>query len=150
MIINVFVHVKYPLFLSDFNRTSIFSKEFRNELEYQITSKSIQGEPSCSCGRTDRHDEANTRFSQFCERSYKWLRLSPHNGRNSELYASATGAEEITRCEVRLREEHRLTVFANSVLRKILWPTMDETERTGCDSRTRGLMICPPHQKIFA
>ena len=25
-------------------------------------------------GQTDRHDEANCRFSQFCERAYKWLR----------------------------------------------------------------------------
>jgi len=23
------------------------------------------------CGRTDRHDEANSRFSQFCERALK-------------------------------------------------------------------------------
>jgi hypothetical protein len=26
------------------------------------------------CWRTDRHDEANSRFSQFCERPYKYVR----------------------------------------------------------------------------
>ena len=43
--------------------------------------KSVQWEPSCSTrkegqrdGRTDRHDEANSRFSQFCERASKPIR----------------------------------------------------------------------------
>jgi len=35
-------------------------------LKYQITRKSIQWEPICSM-RTDRHDEAKSRFSLFCE-----------------------------------------------------------------------------------
>jgi hypothetical protein len=30
----------------------------------------VQWKPSCPMGgRTDRHDEANNRFAQFCERS---------------------------------------------------------------------------------
>jgi hypothetical protein len=65
------LHVKYPLFLTDCNASGIFSTDFRKTLKYQISRKSVQWEPSCPMrtedGRTDRHDEVNSRFSQFCD-----------------------------------------------------------------------------------
>jgi len=60
------LHVKYPLFLSDFNDTSIFSTDFRKIIKYQISWKSVQWEPT---GRTEGHEDATSRFSQFCERA---------------------------------------------------------------------------------
>jgi hypothetical protein len=44
--------------------------------------KSFHWEPSCSMRadrRTDRHDEANSRFSQFCERAKKSIKLCKYN-----------------------------------------------------------------------
>jgi hypothetical protein len=61
---------KVPLFLSDFNKTRIFSENFREVLKYQILWKSVQWEPNCSTwteGRMDRYDEANSRSSKSCE-----------------------------------------------------------------------------------
>ena len=66
------LRVKCLLFLSDFNETWAFSTDFQKVLKYNIEWKSVQWEPSCYTWtgvRTDRHDEANSRFSQFCERA---------------------------------------------------------------------------------
>jgi hypothetical protein len=41
------LHVKYPLFLSDFNVTWILLKNCRKMLIYQFSWKSVQWEPSC-------------------------------------------------------------------------------------------------------
>jgi len=71
------LHVKYPLFLSYFYETWIFSIDFRKILNCPISWKSVPrgtggvGGGVVPCGRKDRHDETNTRFSQFYEHAWK-------------------------------------------------------------------------------
>ena len=51
-------------------------------LKYHISWKfplPLQWQPSCSqrtVRRTEKHVEANSRFSQFCDRAWKWIILS--------------------------------------------------------------------------
>ena len=53
------LHVKYPLFLSDFNETSIFVDGFSKKIiKHQISLKSGQWEPS-SPMRTDRQTQTD-------------------------------------------------------------------------------------------
>ena len=59
------LHVKFSLLLSDFNETWIFSVYFRQNF------MKIRQVGSGFSMRTDRHDEASGRFSQFCEKRQK-------------------------------------------------------------------------------
>ena len=52
-------HVQYSLFLSDVNENLILSTDFRKILKSQISSNSVQWEPSSSM-RTDRQKESLT------------------------------------------------------------------------------------------
>ena len=60
---------KVPFFLPDFNESWVSSIYFRKIFKHRISWKSVQWGPSWFM-RTDRqtdvHDEANSRFSQFC------------------------------------------------------------------------------------
>jgi hypothetical protein len=70
------LHVKYSLFLSDFNETRFFPTDFRKKSSnvkfHENPSSRSRVVPCGRAGRrTDGHDEANSRFSQFCERAQK-------------------------------------------------------------------------------
>jgi hypothetical protein len=54
---------KWLLFLPDFNKTWIFSTDIK------FHENPSSGSQVVLCGRTDRHDVANSRFSQFRERA---------------------------------------------------------------------------------
>ena len=59
------LHVKYPLFLSDFHDE--FSRRF---FEKYSNIKFYEFRPvGAELFHTDRHDDANSNFSQFCERA---------------------------------------------------------------------------------
>jgi hypothetical protein len=68
------LHVKYPLFLPAFNETWIFSTEFRErekKLKNQISSKSVQWEPSCPIRADEPTDMTKliVAFHNFYERA---------------------------------------------------------------------------------
>jgi hypothetical protein len=69
------LHVKYPLFVSDFHDTWICGTVFSKKTQIPNFAKirPVRAELFHADGRTDRHDEANCRFSQFCERSLKHI-----------------------------------------------------------------------------
>jgi len=63
--------VKYPLFLSDFNKNLNLLYGFSEIPQIQTFTKilPVGAEVFHADGWTDSHDEANSRFSQFCERA---------------------------------------------------------------------------------
>jgi hypothetical protein len=63
------LHVKCPLFLSDFNENGIFSTVFRKHSNIKFNENPFSASRVVTWGQTDEHDENNTRFSQFCERA---------------------------------------------------------------------------------
>ena len=70
------VHIKYPLLVSDFKQTWIlptffFSKNTQvlNFMKIRPVRAELLHVDRREDGRTDRHDEAYSRVSQFCERT---------------------------------------------------------------------------------
>jgi len=73
---------KVPLlFLSDFSETWISFNKFSKNTEIQnfMKIRPVGAELFHADGRTNRHDEAQSRFSQFCERAQQTL----GSGKNS-------------------------------------------------------------------
>jgi len=68
------LHVKYPSFLSDVKETLIFSRylskytQLTNLMKIRPVLSELSQMEGQTDGRTESHDEANRRFSQFCNR----------------------------------------------------------------------------------
>ena len=80
--ITIHVHrssCKVTVTVVTFNETWTTSTDFRKILQFQMSLKPVQWNTSWSLwtdGRTDRHDEANSCFPQFCECTYTYGKQS--------------------------------------------------------------------------
>jgi len=119
------LHVKYRLFLSDFNETWIFWADLWNIFKYQISWKSIQWEPSCSM-RTDRR----TDMTKLILASRNFVR-APKNGRFE--FSTLVTIEIISLCRVYvLKAVNVPTVWKRVVLKNsctLKTDTFDPFER---------------------
>jgi len=87
-------HVRYPLFLSEFDETSQFSRKiFKKYSNIKFRENPSSGSGVFPCGRTDGHDEANSRFSPFCARAQTYKTKSP-----TRLTVGSTVAATCTYC----------------------------------------------------
>jgi len=84
-------HVKYPLFLSDFNDTWIFSTDFRKIPKYQISRKSTYWDPSCSM-QTDGRTKLLVAFRNFANAPAN--ESTAHRGRRSRVSYIPTRSTE--------------------------------------------------------
>jgi hypothetical protein len=62
------LHVKYRYCCQILMKLE-FSRRFFEKLSVKFHENPSTGSRDVRFGQTDRHDEANTRFSQFCERA---------------------------------------------------------------------------------
>jgi hypothetical protein len=66
------LHVKYPLFFSDFNETKIFSADFSKTPQVANSMKIFKvGAKFHADRQRDKHDKANGRFSYCCKKPIK-------------------------------------------------------------------------------
>jgi hypothetical protein len=63
------LRVKYPPFLSDFHETEFSRQIFEKYPNVKCHENPFSGNQVVPCGQTDRHDEANSRYSQCYERA---------------------------------------------------------------------------------
>jgi hypothetical protein len=74
----IVLQIKYLLFLSDFNENwMLWTPWLQNiQLTNFMNIRLVEAELFHTDRRADRHDEANSRFSQFCEHTWKGQSLS--------------------------------------------------------------------------
>jgi len=65
------LHVKYLLSLSDFKEMWIFSKSYETYSTTKFHETLSSGDHVFPSGQRAIYDQANSRFSQFCEQAYK-------------------------------------------------------------------------------
>jgi hypothetical protein len=70
-ITSVHLLVEYPLFLSDFNENLDFLDKLSkyDQIPNFREIRPVEAESLHAGVRTDKHEEANSRFSKFCERA---------------------------------------------------------------------------------
>jgi len=65
-----------PRYFGQIYMTLVYSRQiFEKSSSINVHKNLSRGTRVVPCGRTDRHDEANSRFSQFCEQAYKFLKI---------------------------------------------------------------------------
>jgi hypothetical protein len=109
------LHVEYPLFLSDFNETWIFSIDFRKS-KYQISLKSVQWESSFSM-RTDGQADMTKRivtFRNFANTPEKaWIWADPLEGHECRILDVVTLRYEPTSPELKIK--HAVSMLFRSI-----------------------------------
>jgi hypothetical protein len=72
------LRVKYSLLLSGFNKTRNVLDRFSNHTQIPSLMKirPVGDDLFHANGRTDRHDEGNGRFSQFCDHNWQGYLLA--------------------------------------------------------------------------
>ena len=114
------------MYIGLLNETWILSADFLKVVSHQIKWKSVRYERSCFLW-TYRHDEANSRFSQFCERIIKmhnlWRQLEKTlRGEVSKIFpnicARVAEREKIVETWTRLV---RYEVLTGATMKSVLW-----------------------------
>jgi len=109
------LHVKQPLFLSEFNETWIFETGFRKILKYQVSWKSFQWKPSCFM-LTDRWTDRQTwrRFKSLFAIFRMRLKKKTSPARNKDNTGSFFYRQSKGRLLYRIQSPHppRLSVTA--------------------------------------
>ena len=97
------LHVRSPIFLSNFNQISILSTDFHKHPQYQISQKCIQWQLHSytqTVGQTDGYGEANSFFMQIFKSVYKMERIYAVMIKSKHL--ECTKWENLTKNFVRL------------------------------------------------